>query len=314
MSICVVAKRCALLGLILAGSGCDLISMPGQTLTLGNRGSVFGSGGNADQAPLPAVRVQPTGTVVVQDADLFGGGIVVSRTDQTQYGIAGQGIISDSGSVRVQAGLVQGGPIVLQTPVDVFDDPAPAIDATASSIDISGGRVVGGSIVSTVGQGLEASIPASGLEATSSNVRITGGTFAAGVLNPAPETDPLLGLNPSVLAVSSNLEIRGGDFTGGIALADSTARIFGGRASAVTFLSLGTSACSEIRGGQFSVFGISGGRIIVAGTDLALRNNLAAGALQITGTLESGEPINTFVVQIDGGQVQLVPPGAPGCP
>jgi hypothetical protein len=266
---------------VLAGSACDLIARPGETLTLADGGPVFGTGGNSQRAPLPAVRVRDGATVVVQNAMLFGGGTLVEVATQAAFGTAGPGISSDGGTVRVQQGEVRGGPILAQVASDVLDDPAPGIDASSST------------------------------EAFDSTLRITAGTFSAGAVSPAAPGSTLAGL--SLLATASDVEIRGGSFPDPSAFADSRVRILGGSMFLLTFLSSDPAGCAEVRGGQFSGLGISGGRVIVAGSGFAL-TSLGSGAQALTGTLEDGTRVNAAVVQDGGGQLVLVAPGAAGCP
>src|SRR5262245_32951306 len=116
-----LAKRCILIGIVLAsGPACERTVLSGQTLKLSDQELVIASGGNAQQAPVPAVLVQPEAALVVVDAQLTGGGIVVERVDQQRYGKSGAGISVDSGAARVTAGRVQGGNILVNVPVDDF--------------------------------------------------------------------------------------------------------------------------------------------------------------------------------------------------
>src|SRR5262245_42737998 len=128
------AVAASLLPLLVLLTACDLIARPRQPLVLGDRGMVFGTSGNAQQAPVPAIQVVPEGSVTVLDADVFGGSIAFERVDQQRFGVAAPGILADTGAVRVVQGLIQGGSIVVQAPVDDFDAPAPAIDASFSRV------------------------------------------------------------------------------------------------------------------------------------------------------------------------------------
>jgi Tol biopolymer transport system component len=296
---------------LITSTACDLVAEAGQMLVLGNRGTAFGSGGNSQRAPLPTVRVRPGGALIVEDADLFGGGIVVERADQPRYGSAGAGISLTRGFVRVQEGLVRGGPILVMVPADAFDNPAPAIDASSATIEISGGSIIGGGIASTVADRFAPALTAPALEAFDSRIRVTGGTFVAGT--PSPR-DPAAGAagGPSFVAVDSDVVIRAGEFGEGIGIADGSARIFGGRGSSLSFLNSLPQSCSEIHGGQFQTLLIGAGRVLVFGSRLALAPG--ANPSVLTGTLEDGTPANLAVLQLDAGRVQLVPPGAPGCP
>lgn len=297
---------CAVIG----GAGCDLIAEAGKVLTLGGRGSVFGSGGNAQNAPLPAVRVEPGGTVVVQDADVFGGGVVVQQPGQPSSGAAGAGISSDAGNgtIRVQQGLVSGGPVVVQVAGDVADQPAPGIQATDSSIDIAGGTIRGGGVVSQVGP-LADGLPAPAVLAQGGTLRMTGGTLTAGGL--APQSD---GDDPSVIAMDAQVEVVGGSFSDELLAADGRARILGGTVESLQLVSSTPDGCRELRGGQVGEIVVVGGRLIVAGTGLALAPTAQPGVSKLTGTLEGGQAVNADVVLDEGAVVQLVPAGSPGCP
>lgn len=295
---------------VVAGAACDLTARTGQTLVLGNRGSVFGSGGNAQSAPLPAVTVQSGATVLVQDADVFGGGIVVSQAGQQLFGEAGPGIVSDdNGTIRVQQGLVAGGPIVLQLPVDVFDDPAAGIDTVNSTVEITGGTVRGGGIVSQTGTTPDA-LPGIGVSVLNGTLRVTGGTIMAGPLIPPPAAE---GVALSVFAVNTQSEILGGTFTDSVGVLDGRARIRGGSFNILVFQNTSAASCSEIRGGTFRIVAVQMGRVIVAGTGLTLVP-LTPEISMLSGTLESGQAINTLVLQDSGGVFQLVSSGATGCP
>ena len=307
----VVARRGALIACALVGAvGCDLIAEAGRVLVLGNRGTVFGSGGNAQNAPLPAVRVQPGGGVVVQDADVFGGGIVVQQAGQQSFGTAGAGIsaVDGNGMVRVQQGLVAGGPVLVQVQEDAFDEAAPGIQATDSAIEISGGTVRGGGIVSQVGP-LTEGLPAPAVLAQGGTLRMTGGTLMAGGV--APES---AGDDPSVIALESQLEVLGGSFGDEVLSADGRARILAGTFESLQLVSSTPEGCSELRGGQVSELAVVGGRLIVAGTGLGLAPTSDPTVSRLTGTLESGQAVNAEVVVDEGGVVQLVAPGSPGCP
>lgn len=301
-----VLVACALIG----GAGCDLIAEAGSTLTLGGRGSVFGSGGNAQTAPLPAVRVQPSGTVVVQDADLFGGGILAEQPGQQSFGMAGAGISSrvGNGTIRVQQGLVSGGPVVLQVAGGAFDDPAPGIDAIDSTLEITGGTIRGGALVSQVGP-LTDGLPAPALLAQGGTVRMLGGSLAAGAL-----PTELAGNGPSMIAMDSRLEVLGGTYGDEVLSADGRARILGGTFQSLHLVSSSPDGCSELRGGQMSELVAVGGRVIVAGTGLALVPTRQLGVSHLTGTLENGQTVDTEVVLDEGAAVQLVAAGSPGCP
>jgi hypothetical protein len=271
-------KRWCVAGLAGLGvTGCDLVAVDGQTLVLGNRGTVYGSGGNAQQAPLPAVRVLPGGAVIVEDADLLGGGIVVESADPPVYGLAGAGIAAEglldrarpAPQVRVLNGRVQGGPVVLGALVNLFDAPSPAIDASAADIEIAGGLIRGGAIVSLVpGDAFPAGSSAPAVFALESTLRITGGTFESGAVIPLdPAGDP--GPNPTFVAIDSDVEIRAGEFNDGILINGGSARIFGGRGRLLGLASATPDGCSELHGGSFDLLVVLDGRVLAFGTGLA---------------------------------------------
>lgn len=306
-----IAKRGALIACAIGAVACDLVAEPGQLLVLGDRGAAFGSGGNAQTAPLPAVRVQPGGALIVQDADVFGGGILVEQQGQQRFQSAGAGIFSGANSaILIQQGLVAGGPVVLRVPETALDNTGPGVRAVGSAVEVSGGTIRGGALVSEVGT-LPPSLPAAAIEIDGGTLRVTGGTFMAGARVPP---DPILdSLRFSVRAQGSVLEIRGGTFSDGFGTIDSRTRIFGGAFEFLVIQSSTPSGCSELRGGLLSGLGVDRGRVIVAGTGLSLAP-ADPGASRLTGTLENGQPVNARVVQRNGGIVQLVSSGAPGCP
>lgn len=312
-------KRCAVvLFAVLGGAACDLVAGPGQTLTLGDGGNVFGTGGNAQRGPLPAVTVQPTGTVVVRNSSLFGGGVLVQQPNQRAFLFAGAGIDVTDGTVRVEQGVVAGGPVVLQVPASGFDLPEAGIIASgASFVDILGGTVRGGSFISQVGMVNGEAAP--GMDILGGGLRVSGGTISPGVVDP-PTGDS--DFDFSVTTSDTDVHILGGNFTGGVAFGDGRARISGGTFRFLFVLNEDGQACAELRGGQINEFDEVPGiivsnraRLIVAGTGLMLRSiEPAIGLSQLTGTLQNGQPINASVVTDTGGFVQLVGPGGPGCP
>jgi hypothetical protein len=301
-------------------AGCDLVAMDGQTLVASGRGSVYGSGGNALQPPVSAVRVMPGGTLIVQDADMYGGGILVESVDQPLYGVAASGILADASldpgrpapRVRVVNGLVQGGSVVLQVPVNSYDAPGAALDVFGADLEISGGLMRGGGLVSTVpGDTLLPDLAGAALFAQDSAIRVTGGTFELGTVSPL---DPTAGVatSPTFIALDSDVEIRAGEFNEGILLEDGSARIFGGRARMLVLTSPTQQGCSELRGGSFALLGVVDTEVRVFGTELALSANGATSRL--LGRLEDGSPLRMDVLQIGSGRVTLVSPGSPGCP
>lgn len=297
----------------LTGLGCDLEAGAGQTVMAGDGGSVFGSGGNAQRAPLPAVRLRPGGTLVVEDAKLSGGGIVVERIDQPRYGVAGPAVLSAGGTVRFRKGMLSGGPILLQVPrmgADI-DAPAPAIDARFSQIEISGGSIAGGGVFSSLPGSVVDGPPGSALRATRSVIRVTDGVFSLGALNPQnPAPTPS---DAVFKAMRSNTEIRGGEFRQDLEFTDGITRIFGGRGGRLTFSNAFDESCSELHGGRFESVSISGGRLIVFGTQLSL-SPLLPPTSSLTGTLEDGTVAPATVSTNANARVELVPPGSPGCP
>ncbi len=314
-----VAKRCALLVCaVIGGIGCDLVVRTGETVVLGNRGSVFGTGGNSQAAPRAAVTAQAGSTVVVQDADVFGGGIVVEQVGQPAFQFAGAGIQATGGTVRVQQGLVAGGPVVIRVQDDAFDSAQAGISATASTVEITGGTVRGGAVVSQAGQVLMDAAP--GIFVQGGSLRVTGGTVNPGaVLPPFPDSD----INFSILGFGAQVEVLGGTFGGGLGMFDGRARVRGGVFPFVFQDTATGGGCTEVRGGQINEFvgrfpglaALNGGRLIVAGTGLTLTPiDSEIGQNRLTGTLENGQGVNVVVFQDDVSTVQLVAPGAAGCP
>jgi hypothetical protein len=168
--------------------------------------------------------------------------------------------------------------------------------------------VRGGSLVSQVGP-IAGGIPGPAIFSDGGMVRVTGGTLTSGSLDPAAEGD-----DPAVVALDSQLEITGGTFGDEVLTSDGRARIRGGTFEFLELVSSTLEGCSELRGGQVKGLGVIGGRLIVAGTGLALMPTAQPGVSRLTGTLEGGQPVNAEVVLDEGGQVQLVAPGSPGCP
>jgi hypothetical protein len=306
-----MAKRyslvvCALVG----GAACDLIAEAGQTLTLANQTTVLGSVGNAQTPPRPAVDVRPGGTVVVQDATLLGGGVLVQQAGQQSFGAAGPGISAPdgNGTIRVQQGLVSGGPVIVRVAGEAFDDPAPGIQTLDATLEIGGGTLRGGALVSEVGP-LADGLPAPALLTQGGTVRMLGGSLGAGSL-PAE----IAGDGPSMVALESQLEIVGGSYGDEVLSADGRARILGGTFESLHLVSSSPDGCSELRGGQMGELVVVGGRVIVAGTALELAPTRQIGVSILTGTLENGQAVNAEVVLDEGAAVQLVAAGSPGCP
>lgn len=324
---------CAILG----GAGCDLVVKMGETLELANAGTVLGTGGNAQTRPGRAVTVEAGARVVVKDASVFGGGLLVEQVGQQRFVRAGAGIFSagGGGTIRVEQGLVSGGGVILRVslPEATFDEPAPGIEATDSRIEVTGGTVRGGALVSQAGPfprppvNTAPRVPAPAIVNMGGTLTVTGGSFLPGVMDPAELLLPPI----SVIATGAQAEIFGGTFSGAFVANNGRTRIRGGT---LDVLAVG-GGCAEVRGGQLNqiqflgsragiaLFG--GARLIVAGTGLALTPvdpavdpaAPAAGLSQLTGTLENGQPINIRVSQpavFGGGVIQLVAPRAAGCP
>jgi hypothetical protein len=317
---------CALLG----GAGCDLVAKAGETLELANGGTTFGTGGNAQTRPGRAVTVEDGGTVVVKDATVLGGGILVQQVDQQRFTRAGAGIFSaGGGTIRVEQGVVAGGGVALQValPEATFDEPAPGIEATDSSIEVMGGTVRGGALVSEVGPfprppvNMAPRVPGPAIVSMRGTLNLRGGSFMPGAMDPV---DPLIP-PVAVITVGSQLNILGGSFRGAISTQNSQTRIRAGTFDVLLVI----GGCAEIRGGQINeldVLGnragiaLLGGRVVVAGSGLTLTpitpSDPALGLSRLTGTLENGQPVNVRVTNspLFGGVVQLVAPRAAGCP
>jgi hypothetical protein len=310
-----VTTRWILLAVLsLASSACDLVAVSGQTFRFGNRGTITGTAGNAQRAPLPAVRVQPGGGVVVEDADVLGGGILIQNIRQPSFGpVAAAGISANGGMVRVEKGLVRGGDLVLNVPLITIGLPGAAIDAHSSVVEITGGTIAGGAIVSPLGPS-PSQFTGRALEAINSKVTITGGTFLVGTVSPEPPF-PMQQF-ASVSLVLGEAEIRGGSFGDEVSFFGGRARIFGGTAIQLRF---GTPAnapqgCFEIHGGSYRSLLYGSEQVLVFGTGLALSSPPIGNRRLLTGTLEDGSPIHAFVNSDIGFEPLLLAPGSPGCP
>lgn len=312
----ILPRLLALLAVV-AFPACDTVVGPGQTVTLSGQGLFFGSGGNVMTPSLPAVRVQPSGVLFIEDAELFGGGTIVESPQQTP--LASAGIASDGGGVAVRRGTVRGGPVVIQVPTSGRALAGAGVDASQSVVLVEGGTLIGGDIV-VQESGSGGGFAGPGLQARESDVLVTGGSFKPG--NPSRDARGVP--TDSFVADFSAVEIDGGDFAGQASFFNSNVLIQGGRFDAIRFVISGafqtTPFCSEIRGGSISSIEVADfGTLFVFGTDFNLPFGEVSLAVlrRITGTLENGTPIDTPVsVPISGqrrSRFVLVPPGGQGC-
>jgi hypothetical protein len=259
---------CALCVSIL--TACDAVVTAGQTTTFGNRGSVF-----AVNTP-NAVIVQPGGTLVVEDADLFGRGRVIALRDAPV--VTGSAIAAEGGVVRVIAGTLVGGNLVVDpnAPRSAPPDPSslnsfidvlsPALQASHSNVEIEGGTFVASGAFGSVAGGFDDLPPrfisfASTIVVSDSQLRIRGGIFRPGARN-----DDSRVVGGALTATRSAVVISGGRFDEGVVdLSGSQSRLLGGRFGA---LLLGGSpslvlppdppGCTEIVGGALRTVRVTG--------------------------------------------------------
>ena len=310
------SRAAAILSVLVTGTACDIIVEPGTQTTLANRGSVFGSGASGMAPAAPAVRVGVGASLVVADADVFGGGTIIDAPEPAGFEAA-PGILATGGSVRVLQGRIQGGPILVTVDVPSTDDSGAGILALSSSVEISGGTIVGGEYVAAADSVPSAVFPAAGVEVIDSTLRINGGLIEGGRIRRASPTS-VFGGAPGVLADGSDVEMRGGSVSS-ISQISGRVRVLGGQ---LPFLGIAgsTSTCAEIRGGKVESVSVAapGATLFIFGTNLILGTGLRQGAVlterAITGMLEDGTPIDARLFAVDASRIMLRAPGGAGCP
>jgi hypothetical protein len=312
---------------LFATLACDIVVEGGQTTVLGNRGSVF-----AEKTP-NAVTVRPGGTLVVEDADVFGRGQVLELRAQ-QAAQPGAGIVSDGGIVRVLAGTLSGGNVVFVEsdpnapalppgPPTFFGDTlAPALIASRSTVEIDGGTFVSSGTFGSLGRRFPR--VSATVSISDGQLQIRGGTF-----RPGPRDDGFRIVTSPLRVERSSVEISGGSFDAGpVQLAFSQSRIRGGhftgglsisgalRDLPPPFPATPPAGCTEISGGTFSPGGPSRvsdaaarGLVFVSGMNerlffLGTGFNLPLGAvavpppIQITVPVPNpGRPSSTVVIE-----------------
>ena len=254
-------------------TACDFVVEDGEVLELDNRLVARGSAGDDTVAPLPAVTVRPGGTLIVRDADVFGGdrtGAQLPPATRIQPPAAAPGVRVDGGLVFVERGRLEGGAILVPESATVpssnpgaasfaptLGQGGAAIDARSAVVSITGGGFFGGAgriLVSSTGiLSGPIGLPGDALVIDQSSVMISGGGFVGGPTDRA---------NPQLLASAgsqsariqrSNVLISGGTFFQTVGIAASQSSILGG---SFTTLLLGAAnlpgaGCTEIRGGRF---------------------------------------------------------------
>lgn len=325
--------RGVLLGLITVTiAACDLVVNPGETITVGDGGSVFAT------ETLNAVRVRPGGTLVVEDANLFGLGRTAMELPEMgqPFPELGTAVMADHATVRVLGGSVTGGNILFQLPpLAQFSGSAPskagsAIVAEGSVIEIQGGRLQASGVfgfmnmTDIVRYGF-----APAVAATQSVVRIRGGVLTGGDRPPIPQNPGGYG---ALEAIDSDVEITGGEFQGSVRLLSSQSRITGGsfpffgpvlggiRPRFGQALTVATAeglppGCTEIHGGSFATVNVFGEGeqlfIFAANAGVGGPVDPFIGALSVVFAdgSESFFPLRIGV----GARVELRVPGQAGC-
>jgi hypothetical protein len=320
---------------LVAASACDLEAGAGQELVLDNRGLALAS------VKPNAVTVLPGGSVVVQDADVFGRGRSVSADTPDLQLEAGAAIAANAGRVRIVQGQLSGGNFLIasgrQAGSARIGTLAPALQAVAgSTVEILGGTLVSSGVFFASGVTDDNTLfdfPET-VSVSDSDLRIRGGVLRAGERQDmiSPPGFPALGLAFPLDATRSRVEISGGDFgPGSVQLRGSRSRILGGRMDRLTLspappaTNSGSfdfvAGCTEIRGGSFGNVTITGAgeRLIVFGSGFnrplgPLPGGTPVVAIQLSGTLEAGNFATFFLGMSSGTQVSLAAPGSPGCP
>lgn len=321
---------------VVVGGGCDLVVQPEQTTVLDNRGSVF-----AVRTP-NAVSVLTDGTLVVQDADLFGLGRRVEQGDPFRP-LPGAAIVSDGGRVLVRAGTVSGGNVlaVAQDPSTPPVQPPPGVPPSgpevaplpsalvarnSSLVEIDGGRLISGGLFGLS----ERYFVGPAVVVDETTLRIRGGEIRQG-----STVVDVLSSNLALVATRSVVEISGGTFASGfVVLQSSVSSISGGSfpaGLALGFVPLaGTSrssdrpGCTDLRGGSIPGLAVNSldETLMIFGTGFNLPLGPLAPAssppqpvdVTLVGTFRNDDtPFTMRLLAEDGSKVVLAPADARGC-
>ena len=301
------------------GTACELVVPEGQTTVLADGSSVLG------------VAVHG-GTLIVEDADVSGPGVVVERGDSVPATF-GPAIVADGGVVRIRGGRIVGGnllvipqdpntPAIPPQPDLPFERPLPsALVAAGSVVEIDGGILISGGQTS-LATGIFFTTPA--VVVTGGALTIRGGDFVLG--------NELSGFRRQsvVRAQQSRVAIGGGRFGGWIRLAGSRSLITRGW---LRMLALGPSdpvavgrGCTQLQGGILHTTSIESAdeTLLILGTGFnhplgqvpitSVSTPGSTPSAQVTGILADGTPLvlNVFAAKLPA-HVVLAPPGSVSC-
>jgi hypothetical protein len=258
-----------LLGLNLAG--CDFSVGPGQTVRLGNGVQLSGAPGDAQRGGGVGVDVQATGTLVVEDADVFGGDDAVLKPADTAMG----------------AGVVRGGA---------------AISATGAQVIVLAGTVEGGD--ANAGRGF--GFAGNGINLLTSTLFVEGGVIRAGRTTRGAAGRAVSALGSSVQMTGGSiddLELRAS--TAVVKGGSLGSVVMGSIAFDVLAFQPFTRNCLEIAGGD-----IRGPLMIERSTDLFVVGTVfnlpfgevtAPDPIALVGRLVDGRLLSTFVFRGNAG-------------
>jgi hypothetical protein len=102
------------------GARCDLLVEDSQTVQVSGGEQLFGV--NTPNA----VRVRSGGTLIVENAEVFGRGAGVLSIPEGPFPSPGAAIEVTGGTVRILSGRIEGGNVTVQVDPNTFPVPAPA--------------------------------------------------------------------------------------------------------------------------------------------------------------------------------------------
>ena len=300
---------------LLFGSACERIVPSGEELVIADGQTVFGSSGNDPRVAQPAVLVQPQGRLIVRDATLIGGTLLLQTVPAGSSRVAPAGILSLGGQVRVTSGaVVTGGLASVDGSVDATLASGSGIEAQGGSVSIEAGATVVGGDLGRPDTEMPVTLGGSGVRILNGTLSVSGGRIQGGI-------DFFSDAAPSIEAFGSIVRVQGGEIDL-LQASSSTTRIVGGLVRRLA----PSGGCTEIRGGATSSLSPSDGavtRIFGSGFNAPLGEvNLSGLGFPpvLRGTLESGEPLDLslpFALGLPGAafpRVILQAAGEPGCP